>query len=87
MENFQLRPALLQDDGLPLIIKLLDSEYAIIQEMALQTLRSAVHHGLYNKHCMYTVSLKDCTILQLPLARWWLVVRELNRKADYRLLR
>lgn len=45
MENFQLRPALLKDDGLPLIIKLLDSEYAIIQELALQTLRSCVHHG------------------------------------------
>lgn len=45
MENFKLRPALLKDDGLPLIIKLLDSEYAVIQEMALETLRSCIHHG------------------------------------------
>lgn len=45
MENFQSRPALLRDDGLPLIIKLLDSEYALIQELSLQILRSCVHHG------------------------------------------
>lgn len=45
MENFQLRPALHRDDGLPLLIKLLDSEYAIIQELALQTLQYCMHHG------------------------------------------
>lgn len=45
MENFQIRPTLLKDDGLPLIIKLLDSEYAIIQELALQTLHSCMHHS------------------------------------------
>lgn len=47
MENFELRPAFLEEEGLPIILKLLDSEYAIIQELALQTLRSCVHHGMY----------------------------------------
>lgn len=46
MENFQLRPALFKDEGLPLVIKLLDSEYAVIQELALKTLHSCMHHGM-----------------------------------------
>lgn len=58
MENFQLRPALLKDEGLPLIIKLLDSEYAVIQEMTLQTLRSCIHHGR----------------LVMPRCAWWVIL-------------
>lgn len=47
MEDFHLRSSLLKDEGLPLVMNLLESDYAIVQELALNTLRSCMHHGNY----------------------------------------
>lgn len=49
-EHYQSRPGILEAEGLPPILELLKSEYAIIQELALQTLHSCMHHGGYSTY-------------------------------------
>ena len=66
MEDFHLRSSLLEDDGLPLVIDLLQSEYAIIQEFALKTLRSCMHHGSKYLHTVILLSPSLPSLLQLP---------------------
>ena len=46
VEHYQSRPGVLEaDPGLPSILDLLQSEYAIIQELTLKTLHSCLHNG------------------------------------------
>lgn len=44
-EHYQSRPGILEAGGMPLLLELLTSEYAIIQELALQALQSCMQNG------------------------------------------
>ena len=62
VEHYQSRPGVLEaDPGLSSIFNLVQSEYAIIQELALKTLQSCMHNGrlmvlLYSESCSTLVS-------------------------------
>jgi len=43
VEHYQSRPAIREAGGLPTLLELLESEYAIVQELALKTLISCMH--------------------------------------------
>jgi len=45
LDEFQLRASFLEEGGVPELVSLLTSEYAIIQDLALQSLRSCMHHS------------------------------------------
>ena len=46
VEHYQSRPGVLEADGLPPILDLLQSEYSVIQELALHTLHSCMQNGI-----------------------------------------
>ena len=45
VEHYQSRPGILEAGGFPLILDLLMSEYAIIQDLALRILHSCLHNS------------------------------------------
>ena len=47
-EHYQSRPGILEAGGLPLLLDLLTSEYAILQDLALQALHSCMHNGMFS---------------------------------------
>ncbi len=45
LEDFHLRSSFLEQGGVSELVSLLTSEYAVIQELALNSLVSCMHHG------------------------------------------
>lgn len=62
VEHYQSRPGVLEaDPGLSSILDLLQSEFAIIQELALKTLHSCMHNGkLYIVRLLNFVKIYNC---------------------------
>lgn len=55
VEHYQSRPGILEAGGLPLLLELLASEYAVIQELALQALHSCMQNGMSSHNILFHV--------------------------------